>query len=313
MRRRARRRQPVDAMRILVTGAHGFLARSLLARGGPVVWTACGRGPEPPDSSPYHQVDLLDAAAVERLVSAVQPDWIVNTAALTDVDRCEREPELAQRANVDAVVHLAAAAARAGAGLVQVSTDYVFDGTAGPYSETDAPLPLSVYGRTKLASERVALERVDRAIVVRTLWLYGYHPGVRPNFVTWALDALHRRQPIRVFQDQWGNPTYVDDLARALVALCQAATPGLYHMGGTTFLTRYELVLELARLFALEASHVAPVSTQQAGLAAPRPLRSGLRTEALQELLSTTPQGFAEGLAHMRGQAEFQRDFAHLL
>ena len=149
--------------------------------------------------------------------------------------------------------------------------------------------------------------------MVRTLWLYGYMPGVRPNFVTWALNALHRGDTVRAFQDQWGNPTYVDDLAQSLVALCRAEKPGLYHMGGATFMTRLELVHELASLFGLDAGGVVPISTGDAGLAAPRPLRSGLRTDALAELVALAPLSFSGGLERMRQQAAFRRDFAHLL
>ena len=149
--------------------------------------------------------------------------------------------------------------------------------------------------------------------MVRTLWLYGYLPGARANFVTRGLDALRRAEVIRVFADQWGNPTYVQDLARVLVALCRARATGLFHMGGATFLTRHELIRELARVFRLDASRVEPISTGSAGLPARRPLRSGLRTKALSDRIHIDPLSFADGLEHMRNQQVFQRDFLHLL
>ena len=299
-------------MRILVTGAHGFVGRSLLELDGGIQWAACGRGPDPVGKEDYSQLDLSDARAVSRLVERIAPDWIINTAAVTDVDRCEKDRALAHRINVDGVAHLAAAAARVGSGLVQLSTDYVFDGTSGPYGETDPPHPLSVYGATKLASEKLVLGNLERGIVVRTLWLYGYLPGIRPNFVTRGLDALRRSAAIRVFDDQWGNPTYVGDLAQVLVALCRAGGSGLFHMGGATFMTRYELILELAHAFGLDPTSVEPVPTRSAGLPARRPLRSGLRTEALREHIHVQPLGFADGLTHMRGTQAFRRDFPHL-
>lgn len=297
-------------MRVLVTGAHGFLGRSLAAVDRRIEWIGCDLDSETNGLDTYHRLDLMDRDAVRRRLEAVRPDWIINTAALTDVDRCEIETDLAWRINVEAVEHLADTAASVGAGLVQLSTDYVFDGRAGPYSEGDEPNPLSVYGHTKLASEGVVLARMERAIVVRTLWLYGYHPRARHNFVTWGLSALARGETIRAFDDQWGNPTYVHELARVLVAMCRAGICGLYHMGGATFLTRYELMLELAASFDLETDNIQRGSTADAGLAAPRPLRSGLTTRALETQLGIRPMSFTEGLEHMRLQPGFQRDFA---
>jgi dTDP-4-dehydrorhamnose reductase len=299
-------------MRILVTGASGFLGRSLMALDEGIEWVGCGRSPAEVGPGEYFVLDVTDAAAVAAAVARVRPDWVINTAAATDVDRCEVEVAQAHRLNVGAVEALATVAARLGAGVVQLSTDYVFDGTSGPYAEADAPHPLSVYGRTKLASERVLAERLERSIVVRTLWLYGYEAGARPNFVTRALTGLRQGEPVRAFDDQWGNPTYVDDLARALVALCRAEATGVFHMGGASFMTRYEMVGELARRFELDAGAIVPIRTQSAGLPAPRPLRSGLRTEALCGRTGIVPRSFAQGLDHMRGQPAFQRAFGDL-
>ena len=145
-----------------------------------------------------------------------------------------------------------AAAAAAGSGVVQVSTDYVFDGAAGPYSEEDATNPLSHYGRMKLESESVVLEGDGPGLVVRTLWLFGHRPGARPNLVTWPLAALARGETVRVADDQWGNPTPAADLARALVELCRRGAAGLFHAGGASFMTRAELVGRVAALFQVD-------------------------------------------------------------
>ena len=173
----------------------------------------CGRGAATV-GVPYWQLELTDRDAVAALVAEVAPDWVVNAAAMTNVDRCEEDADAARRANVEIVEHLAAGCCDAGVGLVQISTDYVFDGAAGPYAEGDATNPLSNFGRLKLESERL-LRGLERALVVRTLWLYGYVPGTGANFTTWSLETLAAGEPLRVFADQWGNPTYVPDLARA--------------------------------------------------------------------------------------------------
>ena len=300
-------------MRILITGVHGFLGRALFGLREKIEWSGCGRGTETVAGGPYYQIDWETSAPIADLLAAVRPDWVINTAALTNVDQCEVDRDLARKANLELVDSLVQACRRIDAGLVQLSTDYVFDGASGPYTEHDRPHPLSHYGQLKLDSERLVLEGLDRSIVVRTLWLYGYVPGTGSNFVTWALKTLHQGGSLKAFADQWGNPTYVHDLARILVELCRGDAWGLFHMGGATFMTRYELVHDLARVFGLDARRVEPVSTAAAGLQAVRPLRSGLRTDALEAALGRRPMDFGEGLEHMRRQAAFRRDFAHLL
>lgn len=301
-------------MKLLVTGAQGFLGRALMAVDAPQVERiGTDRTADPVGYAPCLAAELTDRDEVARLLDRVRPDWVIHTAALTGVDQCEVERDLARAVNLEAVGHLVEACRRTGAGLVQLSTDYVFDGQNGPYREGDPPAPLSFYGRLKLESEGLVLKGLERGLVVRTLWLYGYLPGARPNFVQWVLDALSQGRRLPAFSDQWGNPTYVHDLASALVRLCELDVRGLYHLGGTTFMTRYELAVELARCFAWDPSLVDPVPTASAGLAAARPLRSGLCTEAVECLLGRRLLGFREGLERMAGQEVFRRDCARLI
>jgi len=300
-------------MKILVTGAHGFLGRSLLRLKWPAERIGCGRTAAPVAGRPCYPLELTDRRAVDRLLENVRPDWVVHTAALTDVDQCETDRELARQVNLETVSHLVQACGRVDAGLVQLSTDYVFDGSSGPYSEMDETNPLSYYGTLKLESESLVLKGGIKGLVLRTLWLYGYLPETRPNFVTRSLEALSRGEELRIFNDQWGNPTYVHDLAQTVLVLCHRDIRGLFHMGGATFLTRYELVLELARFFHLDAGLVEPVATQAMGLSARRPMRSGLRTSALEAVLERPPLGFVEGLERMQAEEDFRRDFSHLL
>ena len=294
-------------MRILVTGANGFLGRSMLAQEGAVEWVGCGRGAAT-GGAPYRQLELTDRDAVAALVAEVAPDWVVNAAAMTNVDQCEEDADSARRANVEIVEHLAVVCDDAGVGLVQISTDYVFDGAAGPYAEGDATNPLSRYGQLKLESERL-LVGLERGLGVRTRWRYGYVPGTGANFTTWSLETLSAGAPLRVFADQWGNPTYVPDLARTLVELCRAEASGLFHMGGATFMTRHDLALALADFFGLDSALVLPVPTGEAGLKAERPLRSGLTTDTVEAILGRRPLGFSEGLERMAGDPHFRRGY----
>jgi dTDP-4-dehydrorhamnose reductase len=299
-------------MKFLVTGAHGLLGRSLLEPDLGVEMIGCGRGTSPVGKGAYHPLDLADPQAVFALLEKLRPDWVIHTAALTDVDRCETDRDVARQINLGMVEHLAAACRQLDLGLVQLSTDYVFDGRNGPYGEEDPTNPLSYYGALKLQSEGLVLQEGLRGLVLRTLWLYGYIPGTRRNLVTWPLEALAKGEQLRMVEDQWGNPTYVGDLALALVELCRRQAQGLFHLGGTTYLTRYQLTQELARAFGLDPGLVQPVSTAAANQKAPRPLRSGLRTQALEQLLGRAPLGLAQGLEQLSGQEEFRRDFCHL-
>ena len=306
-------------MKVLVTGVHGLLGRSLVRAteggqsDGSVQIIGCGRSPAAARGEPYFQVDPLNPQALRALLDRVQPDWVIHTAAITNVDLCESERELARAVNVDLVDDLAAACTAAGVGLAHLSTDYVFDGREGPYGEGDRPNPISNYGALKLASEQSVLESDVRGFVVRTLWLYGHATGARKNLVTWPLDALGRgEEELRIVDDQWGNPTAVDELAETLLELCRHQHTGLFHMGGGDYMTRFELTLELAKQFDLPTARIRPISTEAMNQEAPRPLRSGLRTNLLKSILGRSTGTFAHGLECMRQQSDFRRDFDNL-
>lgn len=295
-----------------MTGAHGLLGRSLVQEGAGLELVTCGRREEPVGPA-YHRIDLADAAAVERLIAATAPDWVIHTAAWTDVDGCEGDPDRAQHVNFGLVKNLGAACSTTGTRLVQLSTDYVFDGRGGPYSEADEPNPLSRYGRIKLESERVVLVSGPGGLVVRTLWLYGHATGVRRNLVTWPLHALARGATLRIAEDQWGNPTFAPDLARAILDLCKRDCRGLYHVGGADFMTRLELVEELASTFGFDTGSIVPTPTAEIGQLAQRPLRSGLKTGKTEAELGRPMLGLCAGLDEMRGEPGFRAEFEEIL
>lgn len=299
-------------MKILVTGAHGLLGQHLLRAPRDVELVGCGRSQQPVGSATYRQVQLQDPTAVAVLMEQEQPDWVIHTAAITNVDRCETEREEARQVNLGMVEILAAGCQAADIGLLQLSTDYVFSGDNGPYSESAQPQPLSYYGQLKLESERLVLGSGIRGIVLRTLWLFGYLPGTRPNLVTWPLAALHRGEALRIVDDQWGNPTFVGDLAEVLIDLCRAQVTGIYHMGGSDFMTRYQMVEQLGAFFGLNTSNVEPIKTTDAGQSAPRPRRSGLSNERLTNTLGRSPLNLEQGLTRMTQDEHFRRDFDYL-
>lgn len=204
-------------MQVLVTGAGGMLGRAVAER-----FEVAG---VELTSASHDRLDVCDRDAVLQAVTALRPDAVVHLAAWTAVDDCERDPDRAYRVNALATRHVAEASRRVGAHLLYVSTDYVFDGTKdSPYHEWDAPRPLSVYGRSKLAGEH---EAGPEATVVRTSWLVGRHGA---NILKTILRLAAERETISFVDDQRGHPTIADDLARMLHRLVAERRPGVFHV-----------------------------------------------------------------------------------
>lgn len=224
-------------------------------------------------AAPTHaELDVCDAEAVARAFARHAPRVVVNCAALTKVDTCEREPALAQRANAEAVAILARACAASGATLVQLSTDYVFAGDGDrPYREEDAPAPRSVYGRTKLAGEEAALA-VPGALVVRTSWVYGRGR----NFPAAILAQAREGKPLRVVADQRGRPTYAADLADGLLRLLAVGATGRVNYANDGEGTWLDLARAVLDSCGFSDRPIQPLTTEELGLPAPRPRYSVL-------------------------------------
>jgi dTDP-4-dehydrorhamnose reductase len=255
----------------LVTGAGGMLGRDLMAlleqRGTPVVGLA------------RQELDVTDAEAVSTAVKHFQPDIVVNCAAWTAVDLAESREAEALAANGHGAAYLAAACAAVGARLVQLSTDYVFGGSAGrPYAETDAVGPVSAYGRTKLTGEQSVLDQLPEAgFVVRTAWLYGAHGH---NFVRTMIRLEHTQQEVTVVDDQRGQPTWTAAVADRIVSLMAAGAPaGIYHATCSGETTWFGLAREVFSLLGADPLRVTATTTSMVGRPAPRPAYSVLGHE----------------------------------
>jgi dTDP-4-dehydrorhamnose reductase len=217
--------------------------------------------------------DLSKRADTLEAITRLRPGLILNCAAATDVDRCETDHDYADRGNSLAAKHVAEAAARAGARLLHVSTDFVFSGDKkSAYHESDTPDPINYYGHSKLVGEKSVVAQMPDAMIVRTSWLYGrggtHFPG---KVLKWA----HGGGPLRIVEDQIGSPTYAEDLAQALRALADLDTSGLLHLGGSGCTSRFEWArqtLALARL----GAQVLPASSSDFPTSAPRPANSCL-------------------------------------
>ena len=241
-----------------------------------------GLGIEPESALPeflsqYHPVDFGNREALIEAIQKIAPDFIINAAAITDVDGCERNPELNDRINRDVVGWMAAT----GIPLVQVSTDYVFDGVSGPYSENDPVHPLSHYGRAKLESEALTLQGSPHSLVVRTLLLWGLGKGAKKSFTDFVQESLAAEKSVRIVTDQWGNPTLAYDLALAIWALMENKRSGIYHAAGEDWMSRFDWAVAVAAFYGFNASLIQTAVTADLKQDAERPLKSGLRSDKL--------------------------------
>ena len=278
-------------MRIAVTGANGLLGGDAVAQLRAHEVFALGRGASrlPPGPARWVECDLGDGHSVEAALRELRPEAVLHAGAATDVDACERDPAMAWRVNVEGTAQVARACAAIGARLVAVSTDYVFDGEAGPYSEDDVPRPRGAYARTKRCGEEVALLLTRDCAVARVAVVYSGRPGAKPTFATQVVEKLSRGEPVRAFSDQLVSTTLAaSGAARCLELLLDTDFRGVLHASDATVLSRVEFARAIARRFALP-EEIVPVKTAEANLLAPRPERGGLRVDRAAKLLRNAP------------------------
>jgi len=259
-------------MRIFITGGGGLLGSRLaevaIEKGHDVL---AGYSRSFPEKGEPVRLDLAEDESIREAVDSTRPDLVIHTAALTDVDRCEAERDLACRINARGTRILAEAAKKAGAFFIYVSTDYVFDGSRGMYREDDPTGPVNHYGYTKLLGERYA-ECVARSCVI-----YGSRPASgKVNFALWILGRLQRGEEIRVVTDQYISPTLNTSLARMLLEAGERRLEGVYHMAGASRISRYDFACLLAECFGLDRGLVLPSRMSEMGWRAKRPMDSSM-------------------------------------
>jgi len=285
--------------KVLITGASGLLGRKLaraLSEEYRVIPTHSTH-PVNPDSM---RMDIVDGSEVVGVLSEVRPELILHAAAETNVDKCETNRELAWSVNAIGTRNIASACGKIGAKLVYVSTDYVFDGEKGRYSEGDKANPLNYYGATKLEGERFVRELCGDYVVVRTSVLYGWHPN-RLNFATWVIDSLKSGMRISVAEDHYNSPTLADNLAEAIPKIVEADATGLYHIAGSERISRYDFAMETAEVFGLDRSLVMPVKMEDLKIwVAKRPRDSSLSVYKARNELKVGLLDVHEGLRQMR-------------
>jgi dTDP-4-dehydrorhamnose reductase len=281
----------------LVLGAGGMLGRVVarrLERSFPDVVAATRA-----------EIDVTDRFRLEAEIERLRPTILVNCAAYTDVDGCEVDPGRARRVNAEGAENAARAAAACGCRLIQISTDFVFDGRSSrPYGEDDATGPLSEYGRSKLEGERRVAAACADHLIVRTAWLYGSGRG---NFVDAIRDRAREGSALKVVNDQYGSPTSVADLAEAIAQLLSTGHRGIVHFVNAGVCSRYELAGAILAILGGPAPPLRPISTDDAGRLAVRPAHSALDTTLFHRLTGTVPRPWREALEEYlagRGEAD---------
>jgi len=283
-------------MKVLVTGAAGMLGRDLMLAAGNAGHDVVGFG--------HRELDVTDAPGLEKKFELERPDIVINSSAWTDVDGAEEAEEAAFAVNGSGAGNVAAAAARVGAAVVYVSTDYVFDGAKGaPYVESDQPAPLSAYGRTKLAGEEAVAAANKRHFIVRSAGLFGIGGG---NFVETMLRLANSQSEVLVVRDQVGSPTYTWHLAYGIVRLIEGIEYGIHHMAAAGKCSWYEFAREIFEQAKVDCK-VLSGTTEMLGRPAPRPPFSALTSQREHAIrLPSWHDGLAGYLAQREAEMEAQ-------
>ena len=295
-------------MRILVTGASGLLGLNLALEAAQehTVFGAANKVQLKTSAFSVVQTDLLVPGACQRLLDEAQPDWVIHCAAMANIDACEKDPEQARQLNSEIPAKLAEDVARGGARLLHVSTDAVFDGQKGDYTEQDPPHPLSVYAATKLAGELAVLAANPQAIVARVN-LFGWSLTGKRSLAEFFFNNLLAGQRINGFTDVYFCPLLANDLARVFLKMLSLDLSGLFHVVSSDCLTKFDFGQRIARKFDLDEGLISPLSVYESGLGAARSPMITLNTDKLSAALGEKPPGVDTGLDEFRDQ--YQRGY----
>ncbi|AOM77326.1 SDR family oxidoreductase [Pedobacter steynii] len=289
---------------ILVTGSNGLTGqkiteRVLATKEFNLIATSRGENRFPVNEGyVYAEMDILNPTNVEEVVAKYKPDAIIHTAAMTNVDTCESQKELARELNVGAVETLIRVCRQYDVQLVHLSTDFIFDGANGPYDELAPPSPLSYYGETKLQAENAIIAAGGKWAILRTIIVYGIVSDMsRSNIVLWAKGALEKGEPINVVNDQWRMPTLAEDLADCCLLAVSKNGQGVYNASGKDMMSISELVGKVADYWNLDKSLISEISAATLNQSARRPVKTGFILDKTIRDLGYQPHSFQEGLA----------------
>lgn len=289
-------------MRILITGANGFLGyhltQLLLGKGNNIF--ATGRGADrlqlKGEDYNYVPMDFTDPFHVHDVFTTLAPDVVVHAGAVSKPDDCEKDQWQAYITNVEGTLNLLANAEEQKTFFIFLSTDFIFDGEKGMYSEEDAAHPVNYYGKTKLEAEEAVMEYPLSWAIVRTVLVYGQPHTERGNLLTVVREKLEKGEYYQVFNDQVRTPTYVGDLAKGIEQIMEKRATGVWHLSGEDVLTPFDMAIQLADYLSLNAKLLKPVTASELVQPARRPLKTGFNINKAKNELSFQPVSFKEGL-----------------
>jgi len=290
-------------MKILITGSNGLLGQKLLYKlrqDSSVHLIATSKGENrvsEKEGYTYFDLDITDNDAVAQLIISEKPQVVVNTAAMTNVDLCEDEKQACDSLNVDAVRYLADACEKNDAHLIQISTDFVFDGEDGPYKEEDKPNPLSYYGLSKLKSEQLLQAHSVKWTILRTIIVFGIGENLsKGNIVLWAKGALAKGDPLNIIDDQFRAPTLAEDLADICILAAKKKALGIFNASGKDIMSIYEIVERIAKHYGNSTENLNKISTATLKQKAGRPPKTGFILDKSINELGYNPHSFEECL-----------------
>lgn len=299
-------------MKIFITGANGFLGQHLikilLDADHEVVATGKGSARMVFENANYKYLtlDITDQPAIENVLSVEKPDIVIHTAAMTKVDECELNQIECFRVNVLATSFVLRSAEKHSRLFIYISTDFVFDGEKGNYNEEDRTGYVNWYGFTKIEAEQLTSQAKTPWAIVRTCLVYGNAlQGTRNNIINWVKTKLENNEKIKVVDDQFRTPTYVEDLARGIALIAEKNETGIFHLSGKDLLTPYEMAIQTADFFSLDKNLIEKVNASNFTEPAKRPPKTGFVITKAQQVLGFEPMSFGEGLQKMfRGSSQ---------
>lgn len=296
-------------MKILVTGSNGLLGQKLIEKlannpNADVLATARGENRLPfKENYSYASLDITDKQNVDEVIDAFKPDVVIHGAAMTNVDQCETEKEECWKLNVLATEYLLEAAERHNSFFLHVSTDFIFDGADGPYPEEADANPVSFYGWSKYAAEKLVIHSNVKWAIARTVLVYGMaHDMSRSNIILWVKNSLESGKSINVVNDQWRTPTLAEDLADGCILIAEQRAEGIFNISGKDLLNPYQMAVMTADYFGLDKSLINEVDGTQFKQTAKRPAKTGFILDKAISKLGYNPKNFTEGIAFLAGQ-----------
>jgi len=292
-----------NVMKVLITGSNGLLGQKLVHKlriDELVELIATSKGENRISKKTgyiYISLDVTKKEELEKVILSEKPNVIINTAAMTNVDACEDKKQECDALNIDAVKYLTDVSCQIDAHLIHISTDFIFDGENGPYSEDDVPNPLSYYGLSKLKSETILLESSCRWTVLRTIIVFGVAENLsKGNIVLWAKKVLEKGERLNIIDDQFRSPTLSEDLADACILSFQKKKYGIYNASGKDIMSIYEIVERISKHYNYSTKNLNKISTSTLNQIATRPLKTGFILDKAINELGYNPHSFEECL-----------------